>query len=172
MCSYNYISPLIVPLQTDQIHIALNIFIKCSCSWRLRFLACWSWTNPGFQSSSVLCSHVSPWLESPRCLGRVYMNCAQSCLIPSDICIAQILSAPSHFVICHHLLTTNQIYKYPSLPSPSPPTSESPHHPILLVFLWHPSWRAFNIHTSISICWSLIIVSEDNASVGIKAGPW
>ena len=126
--------------------------------------------NPGFQSSSVWCSHVSPWLESPRCLGRVYMNCALSCLIPSDICIAQILSAPSHFVICHHLLTTNQIYKYPSLPSPSPPTSESPHHPILLFFLWHPSWRAFNFHTSISICWSLIIVSADNASVGSKRG--
>ena len=113
-------------------------------------------------------NYISP--EFPRCLGRVYMNCALSCLIPSDICIAQILSAPSHFVICHHLLTTNQIYKYPSLPSPSPPTSESPNHPILLVFLWHPSWRAFNFHTSISICRALIIVSADNTSVGSKRG--
>ena len=40
----------------------------------------------------------------------------------------------------------------------------------LLVFLWHPSWRAFNFHTSISICWSLIIVSADNTSVGSKRG--
>ena len=59
MCSYNYISPLIVPLQTDQIHIALHIFIKCSCSW-LRFLAIMI-LDPGFHSSSCGATSLPGW---------------------------------------------------------------------------------------------------------------
>ena len=61
MCSYNYISPLITPLQTDQIHIALNIFIKCSCSWRLRFLACWSWTLVSSPRQSGVATSLPGW---------------------------------------------------------------------------------------------------------------